>query len=105
MKTKHTQWPWKIQSLPHEREFRKGENYAIRDSRGCALAQVGHIDAIHDGDETKANARLIAAAPELLYALKWALENLGDDLDPDFQTAKTHCEMIVKKAEGESGEN
>jgi hypothetical protein len=35
----------------------------------------------------ESNARLIAASPELLEALKWALEQIADDLDPDHQEA------------------
>jgi hypothetical protein len=35
----------------------------------------------------EANARLIAAAPQLLESLKWALEQISDDLDPDHQEA------------------
>lgn len=51
----------------------------IRDSRNCALAEVGHTDAITDGAEAEANAQLIAAAPELLAALQAAFDSWYDD--------------------------
>ncbi len=70
--TAHTPGPWTLQELPHDHDFRTGVNYTVRDAWNCCLAQVGHVDALHDGEETEANARLIAAAPELLEALrKW----------------------------------
>ena len=58
-------------------------------------------NVIDSGERGQSKANLIAAAPELLTALEWALENLDDDLDLDFQAAKTQCEMLVKKAKGE----
>lgn len=49
----------------------------------------------------QANARLIAAAPELLEALKLAEEHLLDDYGPEF--THPHAEIIrkaIEKAEG-----
>jgi len=65
----HTPGPWEIQAIPQPRQ-RRGFEYVIRDKRNCALAEVGHIDAITDGAEGEANALLIASAPDLLAALK-----------------------------------
>jgi hypothetical protein len=47
-------------------------------------------DAEYDGlptPEMEANAKLIAAAPQLLESLQWALAQISDDLDPDHQEA------------------
>jgi hypothetical protein len=56
--------------------------------------------AIRDG-EGEANARLIAAAPDLLDALFWALSQIEDDLDPDHQAALASAWAAIAKATGE----
>jgi hypothetical protein len=50
--------------------------------------------------EPLANAHLIAAAPELLEALKWALEQIADDLDPDHQEAFDAAFAVATRAGG-----
>jgi hypothetical protein len=47
-----------------------------------------------------ANAKLIAAAPELLDALKWALEQIADDLDPNHQEAFDAAFSVATRAGG-----
>lgn len=88
MSTKHTPGPWVL-------EIRKGMGEASSEATvaeigtsgeyrgGIAYAQSAeHIDGI-GRDELIANAHLIAAAPELLEALKWFVANdetnEGDD--------------------------
>jgi hypothetical protein len=46
-------------------------------------------------------ARLIAAAPDLLDALDWALRQIEDDLDPDHQVAFDVAFSTLRKAKGE----
>ena len=74
----HTPGPWTIQAIGQPTP-RCGFAYMIRDNRNCALAEVGHTDAITDGLEAEDNARLIAAAPELLEALETILGEIHDD--------------------------
>jgi len=74
----HTPGPWTIQAI-NLSVHRVGFEYIVRDARNCALAEVGHIDSITDGGEGEANARLIAAAPELLAALEAAFDSWYDD--------------------------
>lgn len=69
----------------------KSMNGKIKDSAVCEMVS-GYMYY----------AQLFSTSPELLAALEWALENLDNDLDPDFQAAKTQCEMVVKKAKGGS---
>jgi hypothetical protein len=57
------------------------------------------ICALHSGN--LANARLIAAAPDLLDALDWALRQIEDDLDPDHQAAFDAALSTLRKAKGE----
>ena len=68
MTTKHTPGPWKVgQYLGSLRQFvihmDVGDN-----GRG---SDVAFTSAAFGNDETIANARLIAAAPDLLEALQW----------------------------------
>lgn len=44
-----------------------------------------------------ANAKLIASAPELLDALRWALDQIEDDLDPDHQAALSAAQNLLEK--------
>lgn len=60
-KTKHTPGPWKLK--------RSG---TISDNNGELVATTGYRVAVYS-EEDDANARLIAAAPELLSAGEWML--------------------------------
>lgn len=58
--TKHTKGPWRTEGF---------ENLVVNSAEGYTLTlAAGGKDACLD--ELKANARLIAAAPDLLHALK-----------------------------------
>ena len=60
MKTEHTKGPWRTEGF---------ENLVVNSAEGYTMTlAAGGKDACLD--ELKANARLIAAAPELLAALK-----------------------------------
>jgi hypothetical protein len=88
MTTQHTPGPWKAQGW---------NDLVVNSANGdtilaCPGSSSGGID------EMQANARLIAAAPELLTALEWALEQLEDDLDPDYQLAFDAAMATVQKA-------
>jgi hypothetical protein len=75
---KHTPGPWTV--MPGEinkpylriRGTRLGQRYKIANVLMPAYPVVRYQEA----DETHANARLIAAAPELLEALEFALHEL-----------------------------
>lgn len=83
----HTPGPWhvgvKTYHAGRDVYGPKGESVAITD------------DVMTDIDEAKANARLIAAAPDLLEAAKLGLMAL-DDTAPDYAAIKA----AIAKAEG-----
>lgn len=106
MKTNHTPGPW---SVPRK---------AWNDPKD---PHFDHCDVIHSGtrvakvsgvgsEETEANARLVAAAPEMLEALEELLlhegerdtnNGLGLELDSDdLELAKTKARAIISKAKG-----
>jgi len=85
---KHTPGPW----TAHGCTLYAGPN---------RVAQTWDVE--HDGlptSEMVANAKLIAAAPELLDALKWALEQIADDLDPNHQEAFDAAFSVATRAGG-----
>lgn len=85
MNTKHTPGPWRINQYDEPVDA-SGEN--IR-AKGLALTNT---------DEAKANTRLIAAAPELLAALKaWADNPDGWSVDQ-----VNAAQVIIRQAEGQS---
>lgn len=78
--------------------YENWNTYAVRDSKtNVCIAVVGEVDRYFE-NENEANARLIAAAPELLEALK-ALVNC-----PDYKGINTHemnaARAAIAKAEG-----
>jgi len=85
----HTPGPWHIGT--------RSSGRAIYGSKG---EEVATFTGLSMPDEELANARLIAAAPELLDALKWAVQQIEDDLDPDHQTAMDACLAAIARAEG-----
>lgn len=83
MSTKHTRGPWTV--LPEEvdrdyirvRGTRLGERYKVAN----VLTPTGEGVPAREADETRANARLIAAAPDLLDALEGLCRNFPPDVD------------------------
>ena len=85
----HTAGPWEV--VPESIRFSEPYGYTID-------TKEGHITFIHnDHGDQKANARLIAAAPDLLEALKSIQNDLNSKLDPK---TRVIIESVVKKAEG-----
>jgi hypothetical protein len=74
MKQSHTPGPWTDQSIDHSQ-------WGVYDARGRVVAQAQQIKPLPEDlkqVERTANARLIAAAPELLEALEEAENALAD---------------------------
>ena len=90
--SKHTPGPWKYGSkLTFSENHRGFSVWQIH--HGWALASVQPADA--DGNEGEANARLIAAAPDLLEALKRVALILGSQ-----HAALEVIDAAIAKAEG-----
>ena len=66
--SKHTPGPWTIEADPD-----KAGLHPLHDNRYIA-SERGWGCTLRDQPEQAADARLIAAAPDLLHALKWAAE-------------------------------
>lgn len=67
MTTQHTPGPWVFHTQPHGDRIEGGRNHSIQNNSGVVIL----FDP--PGSETdtfEANARLIAAAPDMLSALK-----------------------------------
>ena len=73
----HTPGPWELDS-----ESLKGDSYTAINGEGwyeLATVVTRMISGAEDSPEGLANARLIAAAPDLLAALEWAVDAAGAD--------------------------
>ena len=79
--TQHTPGPWHIGSGNGEGSI-FAENGRMRlETGGTTLYAICHNVSTWNIDEDEANARLIAAAPQMLEALRSALEAMGDTYD------------------------
>lgn len=64
--TQHTPGPWKVQRIETAHHGYAGwQTFAIRGPQNVCLATVGNMDR-YESERIPANARLIAAAPEML---------------------------------------
>ena len=79
MSEKYTRGPW---NANFTRFSRWVVGFHITDPKHGSLRPICEAydkTGAMNPDEIAANARLIAAAPELLEALKWAVDNPNDD--------------------------
>lgn len=99
--TKHTQGPWQYK--------RRGTQVWGRSVGGCQMIESehliadirgwGHIQYLPDAEKIQdANGRLIAAAPDLLEALRFVMSAHGEQLDLAFERAH----KAIAKATGET---
>lgn len=87
--SKHTPGPWKT----HDNIGRKGELGIIADVAPCIIAIMGN--AKEWPREAEANARLIAAAPDLLKACKKILAEIKEHKSLNW----SKLEAAISKAE------
>lgn len=88
----HTPGPWRVAD-----RF----NVWTSDSVGCEVARV-EVESLDDDNlgQAEADARLIAAAPDLLAACEELLIYLGDWDDPENETCVA-ARAAIAKAKGE----
>jgi len=89
---KHTPGPWAVST--------QGVGFEVDSADGWQVAQAQQRHEDGRGKEATmrlANARLIAAAPELLEALQFVMSAHGEQLDSAFQQAQE----AITKATGE----
>ena len=65
---KHTPGPWRI--VGDDEGCKSIEAYGEDEHGIFSVSEIGFTDGIEEGED-KANARLIAAAPDMLNALKY----------------------------------
>ncbi len=81
----------------HTEQWHTGGNgLIVYDQNGWPVANaVTYHTKRRDDRQT---ARLLAAAPELLSALQWAIDQIEDSLDPDHQAALAAAQAAIAKA-------
>lgn len=104
---KHTPGPWKANgpSPGNIKGFDDGGDYAI--ISGGIIAEAFHRIDDNTFVDAEANARLIAAAPELLATLKFALAEISDMTTDAFskgadKEARDRMKQAIAKAEGDA---
>lgn len=103
MTAKHTPGPWAV--LPEEadkdylriRGTRLGCRYKVANVHMPRLWESHDVLRDHENAESWANARLIAAAPELLEALQFVMTAFGEQLSTAFEQAQA----AIAKATGD----
>ena len=102
MKTKHTQGKWIIKDV-HSEEQKKGSLIYCKicnedKTIGFAGTYGGRYYQKISKEETKANAKLIAAAPEMLEALQIGLKLLHDCKFTNNDEPVDIIEKVIQKA-------
>lgn len=106
MKTQHTAGPWRVcQPYTNRNVFPIGH-----DRQDGATDILGEVNGIGGTEqEDRSNARLIAAAPELLEALEQCQRYIGLLIDTpqkvtdiDWKTLHNQARAAILKAEGDA---
>jgi hypothetical protein len=99
--TKHTSGPW------HFETAEDWDGATVYDSTSRIVAACDGCDIPGTGgevstNEAKANARLIAASPDLLSALIGMMNRYGDKSEHPFCDASISARAAIAKARGEA---
>lgn len=104
--SKYTKGPWEVYNYPNWKK--PHGKFQIRDSEGnimCVNSSYGeHMGALNfKPEEMQANAKLIAAAPELLEAAQYLLKHIkpSKNIQKDFchNLALANLSKAIHKAE------
>lgn len=101
--TKHTPGPWTVEHDGPSLAFVTAKAETITGAKWGIVCSV-----TSDFEHGEANARLIAAAPELLEALEWARDHLNNlehsegGLNPGEEHVREKVLAAIAKAKGES---
>lgn len=99
--SKHTKWPWILSEYevrhPITLEFRKGCEIFCADNNRVVCEIPDYNYHTEDVEYQSADARLIAAAPDLLEALE-AVVRVADRATDEFDMARA----AIAKARGEA---
>jgi hypothetical protein len=96
---KHTSGPWT--RLVGER-FKHDSSAGVKGPDGLYIAAALDLNRYDKDDEVEANARLIAAAPDLLAACEAALPEIYHPYDPQAGKAVyDRLRAVIDKARGE----
>ena len=96
MNAQHTPGPWHVFT-------EDGSVGTIEAENGVVVAQAQQTRSLRQDlkqVERRANARLIAAAPELLEALEYFKRHIGGDASCDLQTLLHLADAAIAKAKG-----
>lgn len=98
--SKHTPGPWNVQE--RESSFRVVDHRALKfdNSRLCDVQHWSGATRGPDRDESRANARLMAAAPDLLRWLRFAVKVLKPVYGHTYQFEQ--MQAVIAKAEGKA---
>ena len=105
MNAQHTQGPWSDDHLSqHERATITGGKLRLIKTDGVIVAFLPQwLDTPEEASEARANARLIAAAPDLLEALQLCRQHMYDHASNTTDGAFDKiCAAIAKATGGES---
>lgn len=97
----HTPGPWKIH--PYINNFGGRNETKDVGPSGRAVCEVFGAFEAPFGAESEANARLIAAAPEMLEALRTLVAAISYNQNPDTLLRESEfAREVIAKAEGKS---
>lgn len=114
--TQHTPGPWRLGDHLKEEKSRciaeingipKSKNVCKRNQDNTERQILADVFQI-TGDQAKANARLISAAPDMYEALEWAEDEIASYApDPSFRSQITYdvlqkIRLALAKARGQS---
>lgn len=103
MKAQHTPGPWKVESVPAVMSTLQKDFLITYTDDGLRshVARLFDNSLCTEHGTTEANARLIAAAPELLAALESMLTHIGMDEDEWNKPTFDQARAAIAKARGE----
>ena len=109
MNAKYTEGPWNV--VPNAEgaisimpDMFRRKNAPLNDPASYGFETgIGHAVAFVEGwTNDEANARLIAAAPDLLACLEWAISQIDPVQSfPEHNSMRSDCLAAIAKARGE----